>query len=185
MKKIVYIRTTKETKIKVRISLIDNITKINTSIKFFDHLLEQFSFHSKIGVCVKLLGDKKIDYHHIIEDVGIVIGKIFEILSKKKINRYSNSFVPMDESLSNIIIDISGRGGFFTKSKLKGKILNFNSCLIYDFFNSFTFNSKYTIHLVSEGYNLHHRLESIFKSFGLSINKLFFLKTKNNSFSTK
>ncbi|MGX7589176.1 imidazoleglycerol-phosphate dehydratase [Candidatus Vidania fulgoroideorum] len=177
MKKIKLIRNTRETKIKV-VLLKDNVFPlINTGIGFLNHMLEQFSYNSGFSLKIIAKGDLDVDQHHLVEDVGIVLGKFFKKISINSKKRYVNAFVPMDESLTNFVIDISNRGNVFFNFKLN-KFKKFDTELVYEFFRSFSMNSKYTIHINNYGLNTHHRIESIFKAFGVAIKKLYGKKNR-------
>ncbi|AXN02484.1 Imidazoleglycerol-phosphate dehydratase [Candidatus Vidania fulgoroideae] len=184
MKKIKLKRKTRETYIKI--SLINKkFPNIQTGIGFFNHMLEQFSFNSKFILNILAKGDLKVDQHHTVEDIGIVLGKLFRKIKKFVKERYVNAFVAMDESITNFIIDVSGRGNVFFNFKLKKNLKNFNSDLVFEFFKAFSINSKYTIHINNYGNNMHHRIESIFKAFGVAIKKIFNKKNSNIINSTK
>ncbi|MGX7577032.1 imidazoleglycerol-phosphate dehydratase HisB [Candidatus Vidania fulgoroideorum] len=169
-------RKTKETSIYAKFS--KNI-KIKLKVPFLKHLLEQMFFHSKLGITLKVVGDFKVDTHHIIEDTGIVLGKLFNKISNKIYNRFVFSYVPLDEALSKTIIDVSNRGGFYSNTSLKGFINgNFDIQNLEEFINSFAINAKYTIHINCKGKNKHHVAESLFKSLGLNLGKIFLINTK-------
>jgi len=190
LEKFIFKRKTKESSIYLEIFLNKRVLDISNKIPFLKHLLEQMFFHSGLGIIIRLDGDYNVDYHHIIEDLGISLGKIFRQISKKTIiRRFVTSYVPLDESLSRTVIDVSGRGSLFFDCSLSGFVLDkFDVCIIEDFLRSFALNSKFTIHISCYGKNIHHKSESIFKSLGLSLNKIF-LKRKNKgkmfNFSTK
>ncbi|MGX7583087.1 imidazoleglycerol-phosphate dehydratase [Candidatus Vidania fulgoroideorum] len=180
-------RNTKETKIEIRISLNKNLNfiNINTGIPFFDHLLIQIPFHGCFSCLIKCNGDLKVDTHHIIEDVGIVLGKIIKkIFYERKVERFHYCFVPMDESLTRIIIDICNRHNFiFNVKRTNEKINGISINSIKEFFKSICFNSKTTIHIKNYGDDLHHRMESMFKCFGILLKNIF--SSKRIIFSTK
>ncbi|MGX7589021.1 imidazoleglycerol-phosphate dehydratase HisB [Candidatus Vidania fulgoroideorum] len=163
-------RKTRETNIKLSISK-KKFPEIKTGIGFFNHMLEQFSFNSKFIFKIIAKGDLHVDQHHLIEDVGILLGKYFKSIATKALKRYSNAFVAMDESLTNFVVDISNRGNVFFNFKVKKNDIFDN--LVYEFFKAFSYNSGFTIHIVNYGENIHHRVESIFKAFGLALNKNF------------
>ncbi|WDI79287.1 imidazoleglycerol-phosphate dehydratase [Candidatus Vidania fulgoroideae] len=184
MKKIKLKRKTRETNIIV--SLINKkFPIIKTGIGFFDHMLEQFSFNSKFILNIIAKGDLKVDQHHTVEDVGIVLGKFFKKIKYFVKERYVNAFVAMDDSMTNFVIDVSGRGNVFFNFKLKKTLRDFNSELVFEFFKAFSINSKYTIHINNYGNDVHHRIESIFKAFGIAIKKIFKKKNIHNINSTK
>lgn len=148
---------------------------ININIFYLKHMIEQIALNSKINININYIGDLKIDYHHSVEDLGIVMGRLFKYFIKydlmNKLNRYSFSYVPLDESLSRTVIDISGRSYLsYNLFYYNLYIKNFNINLFYDFFLSFTNNSNITIYIDNIiGFNIHHIFESIFKSFGKTI----------------
>lgn len=168
-------RKTKETDIKVEVNL-EGTGKysVDTSIPFLDHMLSLMCKHGSFDLKVKARGDVDIDDHHTVEDIGIVLGKAFrEALGDMKgINRYGLSSVPMDESLSSVTLDISGRPflvykvDFPKRSKLKG----FDPDLIEDFFHAFASNAGITLHVrMHYGRNTHHIIEAIFKALGRAL----------------
>lgn len=166
-------RNTRETKISVSLNL-DGTGKnsIDTGVGFFDHMLELFACHGKFDLQVRCDGDTKVDAHHSVEDVGIVLGKLFyELLGDKKgIERYATVYVPMDESLARTVVDISGRPYLCFDAELSGKIGEFDAELIEEFFRAFCTYGLITAHIdVIRGNNLHHKAEAAFKSFALAL----------------
>ncbi|MED3650187.1 imidazoleglycerol-phosphate dehydratase HisB [Heyndrickxia sporothermodurans] len=164
-------RKTNETAIFISCNLDDSSdTSINTGIGFFDHMLDLFAKHGRIGLNVKADGDLHIDGHHTVEDVGIVLGQVIKeaLGDKKSITRYGTAYVPMDESLGFVAIDISGRPFLhfeaeFTNSKLG----DFDTELVKEFFTALAFQSGITLHVrVLYGDNTHHKIESLFKALG-------------------
>ncbi|XAO72490.1 MAG: imidazoleglycerol-phosphate dehydratase [Candidatus Vidania fulgoroideorum] len=179
-------RKTKETKIfsKINLSKKNKISSINTKIDFFDHLIEQFCFHGNFYLNLICKGNTKIDNHHIIEDTGIVLGKLFKKIFKNvKYKRYSFFKLIMEESITEIIIDISQRPYLNLKIKKKND-KDFIIEDVIEFFKSFSNNALINIHIYNKGENLHHRIESIFKCFGKVINNCLDLK-ENKIKSTK
>ncbi|ADM89788.1 putative imidazoleglycerol-phosphate dehydratase [Candidatus Zinderia insecticola CARI] len=175
-KEFIILRITKETKVRIKLNFKNfKNSIIKTKINFLNHMLKQFSFFSSINIIIEAVGDNFIDDHHLVEDIGICLGKIFNKLLKYKkgINRYGLSYVPLDDSLSRVIVDISGRSFLIYDVKYNEKnINNFNLNLIKEFFIAFVNNSKMNIHIKNlYGKNSHHQCESIFKSFGISIKK--------------
>ena len=162
-------RKTKETEISVFVKL-DGEGKVNidTGIGFFDHMLTAFGVHSGIDLAVECFGDLKVDGHHTVEDVGIVIGQAFAkaLGDKAGIERYGSAFVPMDESLAFCSLDISGRPFLvFDADFHDDRIGEFDTCLSEEFFRAFAFNSGITLHIKEEyGKNDHHITEAIFKA---------------------
>ncbi|KYD08469.1 imidazoleglycerol-phosphate dehydratase HisB [Heyndrickxia sporothermodurans] len=164
-------RKTNETAIFISCNLDDSSdTSINTGIGFFDHMLDLFAKHGRIGLNVKADGDLHIDGHHTVEDVGIVLGQVIKeaLGDKKSITRYGTAYVPMDESLGFVAIDISGRPFLhfeaeFTNSKLG----DFDTELVKEFLTALAFQSGITLHArVLYGDNTHHKIESLFKALG-------------------
>ncbi|MCW5197608.1 bifunctional histidinol-phosphatase/imidazoleglycerol-phosphate dehydratase HisB [Buchnera aphidicola] len=165
-------RKTLETNVYIKIFL-DKKRKnfINTGIYFFNHMLEQISIHSNISFYIDAKGDIDIDDHHIVEDVAITLGKcLSKSLNKKKgINRYGFT-LPMDESISSCILDISNRPYLNFQAKFKyQKVGDLSTEMIYHFFYSLVYSMKITLHLKSKGFNDHHCAESLFKSFGRAL----------------
>jgi imidazoleglycerol-phosphate dehydratase len=168
-------RKTKETDITIKINIDgQGISSISTSIPFLDHMLNLFSFHGKIDLNIKAKGDIEIDYHHLIEDIGITLGEaIKEALGEKKgIKRYGEATVPMDESLSQVVIDLSGRPYLVYKAKFpKGSLKDLDSSLFEDFFRALSNHAMMNLHIIVKyGRDLHHIFESIFKAFGRALN---------------
>ena len=167
-------RNTEETKIELSLNLDGKgESNINTGCGFFDHMLTLFSKHSKIDLDVTCKGDVNVDYHHTVEDIGIVLGKaLLEALGDKKgINRYADTILPMDESLILTAIDISGRSYLgFDVTFPSEKIGNFDTELVEEFFMALTRCAEITLHIKKmAGENSHHIAEGIFKSFARSL----------------
>ena len=167
-------RSTNETNINLVLNL-DGSGKstIKTGIPFFDHMLDQFTFHSQIDLELDAKGDLGIDYHHTVEDCGICLGTAFSkaLGDKKGISRYGFFLLPMDDALIRVALDFSGRSflswnvNFPTSS-----VGNFDLELVREFFNSFSINSRATIHVdMLNGFNSHHISEAVFKSMGKAI----------------
>jgi len=164
-------RKTKETEINVKLILDgQGDYKINTGIDFFDHMLSLFSRHGLFDLEIETKGDLKVDQHHTVEDIGIVLGKAFATALGKKegIRRYGFVILPMDESLSMIVVDLGGRPHLEFNAKFKRKkVGDFDTDLIRDFFEAFVNNCSCNLHIKLEyGRNDHHKAESIFKGFG-------------------
>jgi imidazoleglycerol-phosphate dehydratase len=170
------IRKTTETDIQLEIDL-DKTTgsKIDTTIPFFNHMLELFARHGFFKLIIKSKGDTQIDDHHLIEDLGICLGKaVGQALDKKKgINRYGSASVPMDECLCRVDLDISGRPYLIYNVKYgRRKIGGFDPALVKEFFKAFTDNSGITLHInFVYGDNGHHIIEAIFKAFARALRK--------------
>ncbi len=167
-------RITNETNINLVLNL-DGVGKgkIKTSIPFFDHMLDQLTFHSRIDLELDARGDVEIDYHHTVEDCGICLGKAFSeaMGDKKGINRYGFFLLPMDDALIRVALDFSGRSFLSWKVKFPtSSVGNFDLELTREFFNSFSTNSRATIHVeMLDGFNSHHISEAIFKGMGKAI----------------
>ena len=170
------IRKTTETDIQLEIDL-DKTTgsKIDTTIPFFNHMLELFARHGFFKLIIKSKGDTQIDDHHLIEDLGICLGKaVGQALDKKKgISRYGSASVPMDECLCRVDLDISGRPYLIYNVKYgRRKIGGFDPALVKEFFKAFTDNSGITLHInFVYGDNGHHIIEAIFKAFARALRK--------------
>lgn len=161
-------RKTLETDIKLSLNLDGGKVKIQTGIGFFDHMLNSFATHGGFGLELKALGDLDVDFHHTVEDVGIVLGKAFcEALGDRAgIKRFGNMFIPMDESLASAFVDISGRPFFVYNANLsQEKVGDFDACLCEEFFRALAFNAQVTLHTKIEyGSNAHHEIEAMFKA---------------------
>lgn len=167
-------RNTLETRISVRIDL-DGTGKsgISTGIGFFDHMLDQIARHGLIDLFIDAAGDLHIDGHHTVEDIGITMGQAFSsaIGDKKGIRRYGHAYVPLDEALSRVVLDISGRPGLdlrvdFTRSMVG----EFDLELVREFFQGFVNHAGVTLHVDNiKGKNAHHQCETIFKAFGRAL----------------
>lgn len=166
-------RNTKETQIKISLDLDKYEYNISTGIGFFDHMLELFTHHGSFGLELKAIGDTHIDFHHTVEDVGILLGQAFYNAAgdKKGIKRYGFFTVPMDEALVECVIDFGGRsylsyGLEFSTSKCG----DFDMELIEEFFRAFVNNAKINLHLImKKGGNSHHVSEAAFKSFARAL----------------
>jgi imidazoleglycerol-phosphate dehydratase len=162
-------RKTKETQIRVAIDL-DGSGKasVKTGVGFFDHMLDLLARHSLIDLTIEAAGDLHVDAHHTVEDVGIVIGQCIEkaLGDKRGIYRYGWAIVPMDESLAQVAVDLSGRPAFVFNVNFKGNLIgNFPVELVDEFFKSIATNAKMNLHVnVPYGTNNHHISEAIFKA---------------------
>ena len=167
-------RNTKETKIACKINIDGTgVSKINTGIGFFDHMLEIFSHHSLIDVQLSVDGDTHVDFHHTVEDAAYALSDAINkaIGDKKGINRYGFFYITMDESLSRTVVDFSGRPELVWKVELGlEKIGEMDTELFKEFFKAFTNNAKCNLHIENfYGTNNHHIIESCFKSFARSV----------------
>ena len=167
-------RDTKETNINLSINLDgDGVNNIKTEIGFFNHMLTLMAFHSDIDINLEADGDLDVCDHHLIEDIGICLGKcIKEALGDKKgIKRYSTVCIPMDESLVMVSLDISGRSFLHFEGDFKRESIgNFSVEMVKEFFRALAFNAEITLHIkVLYGENDHHKIEGIFKAFGRAL----------------
>jgi len=167
-------RDTLETSIAVELAL-DGQGKgvFDTGIPFLEHMLDQVARHGLFDLRVRCDGDLHIDDHHSVEDIGITLGLAFaEALGDRKgINRYGHAYVPLDESLSRVVIDFSGRPGLFFHADLcRPRVGNFDVDLTAEFFGGFANHAKATLHMdVLRGVNDHHKIETLFKAFGRAL----------------
>ncbi|QTM99540.1 imidazoleglycerol-phosphate dehydratase HisB [Sediminibacillus dalangtanensis] len=164
-------RKTNETEVNVDCNLDEaTVVSVSTGVGFFDHMLELFARHGRIGLKVEADGDLHIDSHHTVEDVGIVLGQTIRTAlgDKQKINRYGHAYVPMDESLGFVAIDISGRPFLVFDAAFSAPNLgNFDTELVREFLQAFAFQAGITLHAkVIHGSNTHHKIEAIFKALG-------------------
>lgn len=161
-------RKTKETDIKIELSLDGGECVINTGIGFFDHMLTAFAVHGGFGLKADVKGDLNVDCHHTIEDTGIVLGKAFaEALGDKSgIERYGSFTVPMDESLAFVSLDVSGRPFLVFNAEFpEERVGEFDSCMCEEFMRAFAYNAGITLHVnMIYGGNTHHQIEAIFKA---------------------
>lgn len=176
MRKKLVERKTLETEVVVELALDGNgYTKIQTGVGFFDHLLELFAFHGRFDLRVEAKGDLEVDDHHLVEDVGMTLGRAFkESLSDKKgITRYGYFVLPMDETLVRVVVDISGRPYLGYRVSFPGeKVGKLSTENIEEFFAGFVRESGMTLHIdLMEGKNSHHIAEAIFKCSGMAIKK--------------
>jgi imidazoleglycerol-phosphate dehydratase len=167
-------RNTLETRIKITVNLDGTgETSFQTGVPFLDHMLDQIARHGMIDLKIKAKGDLEIDAHHTVEDIGITLGQAVSkaLGDKKGIVRYGHSYVPLDESLSRVVIDFSGRPGLFYDVKFpRASIGGFDVDLFREFFQGFVNHANVTLHIDSlKGSNAHHVAETIFKALGRAI----------------
>jgi imidazoleglycerol-phosphate dehydratase len=167
-------RNTAETQIRVRINLDGNGTaSLSTGIGFFDHMLDQIARHGMIDLDIQAKGDLHIDGHHTVEDVGITLGQAFAqaVGDKKGIRRYGHAYVPLDEALSRVVIDFSGRPGLHMRVPFKsGMVGGFDTQLAFEFFQGFVNHAGVTLHIDNlHGENAHHQAETVFKAFARAL----------------
>ncbi len=167
-------RITRETQIKLQLNLDGTgISRFVTGVPFLDHMLDQIARHGLIDLDIEAKGDLEIDAHHTVEDIGITLGMAFlkAIGDKKGIRRYAHAYVPLDEALSRVVIDISGRPGLiWNVSFPRSHIGAFDVDLFHEFFQGFINHADVTLHIDSlKGDNAHHVAETVFKAFGRAL----------------
>jgi imidazoleglycerol-phosphate dehydratase len=167
-------RNTAETRITVRVNLDGTgQAKLHTGIGFFDHMLDQIARHGMIDLDIQADGDLHIDGHHTVEDVGIALGQAVHraVGDKKGICRYGHAYVPLDEALSRVVVDFSGRPGLVMNVAFKsGMIGTFDSQLAHEFFQGFVNHAFVTLHIDNlRGENAHHQAETVFKAFARAL----------------
>jgi imidazoleglycerol-phosphate dehydratase len=167
-------RDTKETQVRVRVNLDGTgQARLSTGIGFFDHMLDQIARHGLIDLEIEATGDLHIDGHHTVEDIGITLGMAVAqaVGDKKGLTRYGHAYVPLDEALSRVVVDFSGRPGLAMAVDFKaGMIGAFDTQLAYEFFQGFVNHALVTLHIDNlKGNNAHHQCETIFKAFGRAL----------------
>jgi imidazoleglycerol-phosphate dehydratase len=167
-------RNTAETKITVKVNLDGTgQSSLSTGIGFFDHMLDQIARHGLIDLDIHAVGDLHIDGHHTVEDVGITLGQAVAkaVGDKKGLRRYGHAYVPLDEALSRVVVDFSGRPGLEMHVPFKsGMIGSFDSQLAYEFFQGFVNHAFVTLHIDNlRGDNSHHQAETVFKAFARAL----------------
>jgi imidazoleglycerol-phosphate dehydratase len=168
------VRNTNETQIRVALNLDGTgAAKLATGIGFFDHMLDQIARHALIDLEIEAQGDLHIDGHHTVEDVGITLGQAMAqaVGDKKGLRRYGHAYVPLDEALSRVVIDFSGRPGLHMRVDFKsGMIGALDTQLVYEFFQGFSNHAGVTLHIDNlHGDNAHHQCETIFKAFARAL----------------
>jgi imidazoleglycerol-phosphate dehydratase len=167
-------RDTSETQIVLSINLDGTgDSHFATGLPFFDHMLTQISRHGMIDIHIEATGDLEVDAHHMVEDVGIVLGQALNeaIGDKSGITRYGHAYVPLDEALSRVVIDLSGRPGLhYGVDYTRGRVGDFDVDLLREFFQGMVNHSMMTLHLDNlKGENAHHQAETLFKAFGRAL----------------
>ena len=167
-------RNTAETQITARVNLDGTgVSRLATGIGFFDHMLDQIARHGLIDLDIQAAGDLHIDGHHTVEDVGITLGQAVALAvgDKKGLRRYGHAYVPLDEALSRVVIDFSGRPGLVMHVPFNsGMIGGFDSQLTYEFFQGFANHAFVTLHIDNlRGENAHHQAETVFKAFARAL----------------
>lgn len=166
-------RNTKETRITVSINL-DGTGRLvaETGLPFLDHMLDQIARHGLVDIEVQAKGDLEIDAHHTVEDIGITLGQaLAKALDRTGIRRYGHAYVPLDEALSRVVVDFSGRPGLEYRVQFaRGVVGSFDVDLFHEFFQGFVNHALVTLHIDNiRGKNAHHQIETIFKAFGRAL----------------
>ncbi|MGL6070291.1 imidazoleglycerol-phosphate dehydratase HisB [Craterilacuibacter sp.] len=167
-------RNTSETQITAALNLDGSgIGRFETGVPFLDHMLDQIARHGLIDLDIHAVGDLHIDAHHTVEDIGITLGQAFAraIGDKKGIRRYGHAYVPLDEALSRVVLDLSGRPGLVYNIEFtRASIGNFDVDLFSEFFHGFVNHAMVTLHIDNlRGLNSHHQAETVFKAFGRAL----------------
>lgn len=167
-------RNTSETQVRVALNLDGTgVAKLNSGVPFLDHMLDQIARHGLIDLEVVATGDTHIDDHHTVEDVGITLGQAIAqaVGDKKGLTRYGHSYVPLDEALSRVVIDFSGRPGLeFHVPFTRARVGNFDLDLSIEFFRGFVNHAGVSLHIDNlRGINAHHQIETVFKAFGRAL----------------
>jgi imidazoleglycerol-phosphate dehydratase len=167
-------RDTQETQITVTVNLDgEGRLTCETGVPFLDHMLDQIARHGLIDLDIKAVGDLHIDDHHTVEDLGITLGQAFDqaIGDKRGIYRYGHAYVPLDEALSRVVVDFSGRPGLFMDVEFtRAAIGRLDTQLFWEFFQGFVNHARVTLHIDNlKGFNAHHQAETIFKAFGRAL----------------
>jgi imidazoleglycerol-phosphate dehydratase len=167
-------RDTQETQIRVQLNLDGTgASKLSTGIGFFDHMLDQIARHGAIDLDIQATGDLHIDGHHTVEDVGITLGQAVAkaVGDKAGLTRYGHAYVPLDEALSRVVVDFSGRPGLHMRVPFKSSMVGgFDTQLAYEFFQGFVNHALVTLHIDNlHGDNAHHQAETVFKAFGRAL----------------
>ena len=167
-------RNTLETQIKVSVDLDGTgVSRMDTGVPFLEHMLEQIARHGLIDLDIVATGDLHIDAHHTVEDLGITLGQAFAkaVGDKKGVRRYGHAYVPLDEALSRVVLDLYGRPGLvFDVTFTRGMIGDFDVDLFHEFFQGFVNHAGVTLHVDNlRGSNAHHQAETVFKAFGRAL----------------
>ena len=168
------IRNTLETRISIDLNLDgEGKAAFDTGVPFLEHMLDQIARHGMIDLDIKAKGDLHIDGHHTVEDIGITLGQAFTqaIGDKKGLRRYGHAYVPLDEALSRVVLDISGRPGLdFNVDFVRASVGEFDLELVHEFFQGFVNHALVTLHVDNlKGDNAHHQVETVFKAFGRAL----------------
>lgn len=176
-------RETLETQIQALINLDgEGVSKFTIGIPFFEHMLDQVARHGMIDLDIHAKGDLHIDDHHTVEDIGITLGQAFQqaLGNKKGIRRYGHAYVPLDEALSRVVVDFSGRPGLeYHIDFPRARVGNFDVDLFREFFQGFVNHAQATVHIDNfRGRNTHHIIETVFKAFGRALRMAVELDTR-------
>jgi len=174
MRKAQVTRNTLETEIGVKLNLDGSgKTKLSTGVTFLDHMLDQVARHGMLDLEISAKGDLHIDAHHTVEDIGITFGQAFlkALGGKKGVRRFGHAYVPLDEALSRVVVDLSGRPGLeFNLKFTRARIGEFDVDLVHEFFQGFVNHALVTLHIDNlHGKNAHHQCETVFKAFGRAL----------------
>lgn len=169
-------RKTKETDIELSINLDgEGVSALETGVPFFDHMLDAFTKNALFNVNVKAKGDIEIDDHHTVEDIGICLGQALKeaLGDKKGIKRYGNSFVPMDDALAQVVVDLSNRPHFEMRGDIPGsRVGTFDTELVHEFLWKLALESRMNLHVIIHyGRNSHHIIEAVFKALGRALDE--------------
>ena len=167
-------RSTLETQIFVSVNLDGSGKRdFNTGLPFLEHMLDQIARHGLFDIEIKASGDLEIDAHHTVEDIGITLGQAFAeaVGDKKGIRRYGHAYVPLDEALSRVVVDFSGRPGLeYSINFSRPLVGDFDVDLFFEFFQGFVNHAMVTLHIENlKGHNAHHQIETVFKAFGRAL----------------
>jgi imidazoleglycerol-phosphate dehydratase len=167
-------RNTKETQIRVKLNLDGKgVAKLATGIPFLEHMLDQVARHGMVDLDIEAKGDLHIDAHHTVEDIGITLGQAFykAVGDKSGIRRYGHAYVPLDEALSRVVIDFSGRPGLTYEVRFTRALIGeFDADLVHEFFQGFVNHAQVTLHIDNlRGDNAHHQCETMFKAFARAL----------------
>jgi imidazoleglycerol-phosphate dehydratase len=167
-------RNTKETQIRVKLNLDGKgVAKLATGLPFLEHMLDQVARHGLVDLDIEAKGDLHIDAHHTVEDIGITLGQAFAkaVGDKLGIRRYGHAYVPLDEALSRVVIDFSGRPGLSYNVKFTRALIGeFDADLVHEFFQGFVNHAQVTLHIDNlRGDNAHHQCETMFKAFARAL----------------
>ncbi len=174
MRSVQVTRNTLETQISIKLDLDGSgKVKFDTGLPFLEHMLDQIARHGMVDLDIKAKGDLHIDAHHTVEDIGITLGQAFNqaVGDKKGLRRYGHAYIPLDEALSRVVLDISGRPGLvFNVDFVRSNVGEFDVDLIHEFFQGFVNHAMVTLHIDNlAGENAHHQAETVFKAFGRAL----------------